>query len=178
MPSAQLDSDCWNEIKSAYEQGVDDPALSADFGVSREAIRQRRLRDKRAGRPWLNQAMIKAEQQKAQIDRNARITNSKTLSVTSVTAEQSVASRLQEIAERNSLRVAKMADKALREVADSPPEVESWADAGQAYKLLRLAAGLDKEGSQVSLNFGAMFKPQAGSADSVVVVVESSEGGV
>lgn len=141
--------------------GVEDKVLSIDYGVDKPTIRMRRMRE-----GWMTPAKIQAQREaEAARMKSMKRGNGAALAeqdVTRVTrgAIQTVAEQILKLAERNGLRVAQMSDRALRGVAQSPPEIESWGDVMQAYKALRLAAGVDKEGgTNVLLNLGAFWQP-------------------
>lgn len=59
---------------------------------------------------------------------------------------------LLDIHNATALSLVKASGEKLQEFSQKPAQIESWQDAATAYKLQRLAAGIDREGTQVSLN--------------------------
>lgn len=77
--------------------------------------------------------------------------------VTAVT--NAVSDSLESIHAGTALALAKSTAAALGKFAQAPAPLESWSDASTAYKMQRLACGIDKEGAQVQVNM-TMFQAE------------------
>ena len=166
MPAMLISKEEWKEIQKASEAGVPDSQLSEQFGISKASIKMRRMRE-----GWLTPARLKAEVA-AQSARKLALSQgvslrekeeSKTGVVTRVTAEESIASKLLKMGETGTLALAEVALRKALFVRDNPEtidDLETIGDMSTALKLLRTAAGLDRQENSVAvaLNFGAFWQ--------------------
>lgn len=81
---------------------------------------------------------------------------------------------LADLHSRTALKLAQASAAALGAFAEAPSEIKDWQDAKTAYSIQRLACGIDKEGTQVSLNL-AMFQ-QGNSEQDVGWESDDSQG--
>lgn len=166
MPSGVSYSVDWQEIRKASEQGVSDVALEEQYGVPRNAIKQRRFRE-----DWITPAKLAEAAEIASIKakRSNRVTDvtgkQKSPSALAVTAEN-----LGEKAAAYSLKVfeaaSKLAQKGLKEL----PIPDDWKSFNVADQVVRRAAGLDKPQTAVQVNLGGFFRP---ADDEGCLVIES-----
>ena len=159
MPAMLISKEEWNTIKLASEAGVDDQQLSEDYGVSKASIRKRRQLDK-----WLTPRKIEEEKAVAKAKALARQSPSNISQVSQKpSAEESIASKLLKMGETGTLALAEVALQKALFVRDNPEtidDLETIGDMSTALKLLRTAAGMDKQESNVAvaLNFGAFWE--------------------
>ncbi len=186
MPAAKLSKGEWNEIRMASEAGASDGQLSQDFGVSRDSIRMKRMRE-----DWLTPAKVQAEiaaQRERELVlkrgnpvamREAKLEEEKKNGVTHVTGTDSVASQMLKDAEKCSALAMKLFLGKLKSAADSPESIDglsSVQDVAVAVKGARQIAGLDKPQLAVGVNFGAFWDGPESADEKPVVVVQSTEG--
>ncbi len=151
----------WAEIRSASEQGVSDPDLQAKFGVSKNAIQQRRFREK-----WITPATIAQEALVQQARNKARGMGNQSI-VRGVsetpTAIAVVASTVAEKGEAHALRVLDFASRMTAEAiaGEKVPTPSNWKELDTADRMARRAAGLDKPQTNVQINVGGMFGAMA-----------------
>lgn len=156
MSCVTLSDEEWKEIEICYSRGMTDQELAHEFFPNYPIDKARaRIRKRRQLDGWVTPERIEAA-----VLRKKSISQQDSQKPV-IKAEDALASKIVELLDRNSLRVSQMADKAIREVADSPPPIEGWQDALTAYKMLRLAAGVDKDGKSIQINFGAIFNAPA-----------------
>ena len=168
----------WREIRKASEAGVPDGQLSEDYGVSKGAIKVRRLREQ-----WATQTRINAEveAQKARGLALARGIPKNAEGVTHVTAEASIAQKLLADGELAGLHAMAILLKKLTFSAENPEtiaDLETVSDVSTAVKTARSIAGLDK--SDVTVNVPVMFwnGQDASQIDSGGVIEVENEGTV
>lgn len=152
MPVATLTDDQWREIRIASEAGVEDKELAEAWGVEKNAIHQRRWREK-----WLTPRAV--AMQRAEQEARAKAANgAKAIRAVSEggkigqNALEIVAEKVRNYAESGTLRIAKLAHESLQSVESL--QIRTWNDASTAYGTLRKAAGMDKE-SQIQINVGS-----------------------
>ncbi len=160
-------------VKSLSLAGVCDPDIAAAFpGLTSNAIKQWRFQDPqwkaayRALKEIENPTSAPAPTITAQTpktltrpsDRPGTLTApttkaERTMAGSNQTLTEVIENSLSGIAERNSLRMARVTDKALAKFERRPAAIKDWTQAGQAYRINRLATGQDSgEGPSVSLN--------------------------
>lgn len=161
MPAARLTKEGWFEIQRASEAGVDDDQLSQDYGVSKGAIRIRRMRE-----GWLTPrkmaeevAIQKAKAEVRNLSNKAAVTG-----VTTTPAEESIARKMLRDGETAGIHAMSVLLKKLAFAAENPEtisDLETVGDISVAVKAARGIAGLDKQGQgQVVLNFGAFWNAE------------------
>lgn len=162
MPAAKLTPEQWAEVRRADEQGVDKDTLCRTWGITYNALRQRRHREN-----WLTPSRVRAEAVAQEAKRKARYLPPATGSrsetgphVTTVTADLSAlsvtAQNLNDKAHEGSLISASLFLNAIVAAANQgilPPQ--NGRELYTAMKGLRHAAGMDKEG--LAINIGAFF---------------------
>lgn len=84
-----------------------------------------------------------------------------------------VTANLVEIHAKTAISLAEASAKVLGKFAAKPAPVRSWQDASVAYKVQRLATGVDREGTEVKVNL-AMFSGEAAPEQGPVWEVEDS----
>jgi hypothetical protein len=160
MPAVSaLTKEQWEEVKTASVAGIPDERLSKEYGVSMDAIRQRRKRQQ-----WPTQLRAEREREKA---RQALQNKGKTSVVkgdgaeTIVTEGQSsptalnlVSRTLAEMAELYPLEASKYLYAKLQETVtnDLLPAPSSWKEANTADQMLRRNLGLDKPQTEVNVS--------------------------
>ncbi len=152
----------WNEVRKAYEIGVDPSALSQEYGVTLEAIRKRKQRE-----GWLT---LQSIENQAQAMREKR-EQTQGLSRNVPKAEEVAGKSLVERGERHAIRVFEAASAALERSLPTLPDPDNWKTAAIADQMARRAAGMDKQAS-VTVNVGGLF---GGMAEGVTLEVESGE---
>lgn len=155
----------WLSIEKAAVAGVPYAKLAEIHEIEPEAIRQRASRYR-----WAVPARIRAIAREVANLPVAPVTTGERCHVTEhgdriarVTAET-----LQDMHARTAAALVSASSRALAAFAEKPAPVTDWQEAATAYKVQRLAAGIDKEGAQVRVNV-AMF------TDSGVPVVRAEE---
>ncbi len=144
MPAiALLSPEVWEALKLANIRGVTDEALSKQFDISQGAIRAKRFKDPAWRGAMADQRIAQPKQQQA----NAKVTEHAVSTV--------VTANLAEIHSGTATKLAQAAAVALGTFAQKPAAIESWADASTAYKVQRLACGMDKEGTTVNIGLGS-----------------------
>jgi hypothetical protein len=163
MPAiALLAPEVWEALKLANIRGVSDEALSRQFEVSREAIRVRRMRD-----PAWAAAITDARQVKSVNTANV------TANVTAEAVSTAITNNLADLHTKTATALVQLAHDKVRKFAENAPDLENYQELATLYKVQRLAAGIDKEGTQVSLNL-AMFQ-QGNAEEGVSWEVEGTE---
>lgn len=163
-----LSKEEWKEVQKASEAGLEDEELSRTYGVSKASIKMRRMREK-----WMTPNRIRAEiaASKARAD-SMRIGNGQAKkelaalgdgNVTTVTkpALEAVSESLLEDGKASSILGMRLLKGLLERAAKDPESLESLetaSDVVTAVKGARLIAGLDREGSSVTLNLGAFWE--------------------
>lgn len=136
----------WQAIRLAAVRGVSDQSLAEAFGVSREAIRQRRSREKWPGR----------EKRRGQSQSTERKVS---LAESGERADELATVSLSEIGERNALLVARetarLIEKAFKQ---GMPVPDQWSELVSANKLVESATGRSREGVSVALTWGAFWQ--------------------
>ncbi len=148
MPLA-LDVD-WSAVEKAAIAGMDYSQLSRSFGVPETAIR------KRASRYSWPVAYKVGSKAVSQIP----VTKAKNEAISST-----VTANLADIHATTATQLVNAAAKSLGAFAEKPAVVESWQDAATAYKVQRLAAGVDREGAEVKVNVAMFSELRAAPAD-------------
>ena len=149
----------WNEIRDASEAGIDDDELVEIYPMlTKGAIKMRRSREK-----WLTPRRVAADVAAEKARRSALLSpEPQKVEIATKSASEMVASKIVEILDRNNLRVAEMADKAIRDSMDRPPSIETAADLMTYLKALRLAGGVENENKKgVTINLGAFLTAPA-----------------
>lgn len=147
----------WAEVRKASEAGVDDDSLAKDFGVSKGAIRIRRMREKWSTEKSRAEAAAVAKT-KAQFKTmgSAAVT-----SVTATTAEESIAAKMASMAEDIGLKAMEIIQRKMKFAAENPGSIDDFetiGDIATGAKTARSIAGLDKhEGGGIQINLGSFF---------------------
>lgn len=151
----------WEEIKRAAIAGVPYKELADSWGLQgTDAIRQRASRE-----DWPVPRRVLEKAQKQLADAEALVSKAKqdaqpaSYSVSSksnVTAVTMAAESLVLSHTRTANALVLATEKALSRFAKAPADIETWTDASTAYKLQRLAAGIDREGTQVNVNLAML----------------------
>ncbi len=140
----------WDTIEKSAIAGLSFTQLAEIHGVPDGTIRQRALRYK-----WPVPRRIKAiaREMHAQGVPGVSLCNDrgKNEEMARVTVET-----LQEAHSRTAAALVQAAARGLARFAEAAPAPENWQEAATAYKVQRLAAGIDKEGGEVRVNV-AMF---------------------
>lgn len=136
MPEAVLSPQEWEAVKLTSIKGVPDSEIAAQFGITNEAIRQRRFRDP----VWkaANELKVGRCNEVSQREEKEQETASLAQKVASAVSEN-VAS----IAAANNLLALQIAQKGLQKANLAPPEVKAWSDVEILAKITAKAAGLD-----------------------------------
>lgn len=141
MPEAVLTPQEWEAVKLANVQGVSDTELSERFGVSTEAIRQRRFRD-----PVWKAAFEASKGSYNVVSQKAP----ETLQIAQKVAS-SVSESISALGERNRLLALQIAAKGLKQADQAPPEVQSWQDVKALMDIVSKASGMES-GNAVQVN--------------------------
>lgn len=150
-------------VKTLSLSGLGDAAILARFPTLKDAtLRQWRARDP----IW--SAAFQAVRAKRKVEAMA-VTEQKVQAVT-----DSVTGTISELHAGTALQLVQASAQALKAFAASPAPVTDWQTAQTAYKVQRLAAGIDKEGGEVRVNV-AMFTEQAGGKVSHEIETEAWE---
>lgn len=141
MPEAVLSPEEWDAVKLTSIKGVADQEIAEQFGITCEAIRQRRFRDP----VW--KAAMEAK------GGNCNVVSQKAPEAAEIA--QKVASTVSEniarLGEQNRLLALQIAGKGLKQANDAPPEVQSWQDVKALMDIVSKAAGLEA-GNAVQVN--------------------------
>lgn len=133
MPEAVLSPQEWEAVKLTSIKGVPDQDIAEQFGITCEAIRQRRFRDP----VW--KAAMEAK------GGNCHVVSQKAPETAEIA--QKVASTVSEniarLGEQNRLLALQIAGKGLKQANDAPPEVQSWQDVKALMDIVSKAAGLE-----------------------------------
>ena len=145
MPSPKLSPEAWKQVQIASEAGCTDEELTRVYGITRNAIKQRRWREK-----WNTPAVLARE---AEMKRNAsKLSHITAASVTSVTEGAKTAQMiLSERGEHGSLLASQLLLSLLERAAKAPDRVRpltSVGDVSVALNGIRKAAGMDKQEQQ------------------------------
>jgi hypothetical protein len=155
MPAADLSPEQWRELKTANEAGVETEELAERFGVTTNAIRQRRYREK-----WVTPRKVQEEAMVQRARAQARnLPNSGVMPVMpGMSALSITAETLTDKAQEGSLIAASMFLDAIREsLSNGGIKAPSTAkDLLTSMKGLRLAGGLDKEAG-LTVNIGGFW---------------------
>lgn len=140
--------DTWEAIKLASIRGVSDHDLADKFGVTREAIRQRRCRDKTWQAAVTPVSSLKSEDKRveSQVVTSAASTASLAEKV-AATVSENIAS----LGESNRLLALQIASKGLKQADAAPPEVTSWGDVRALVDIVHKASGMES-GNAVQVN--------------------------
>ncbi len=135
----------WIAIEKSAIAGVTYAQLSQRYGVSEVAIRSRASRYKWpvSFRPGPTMARPEIVTKAQQIATNEAV---------AATIQESVA----DAHSRTAAALVQASAAALARFAEAAPAPENWQEAATAYKVQRLAAGIDKEGGEIKVNV-AMF---------------------
>lgn len=137
----------WNAIEKAAIAGVSYPQLAKTYDIPVTAIRKRSSRFS-----WPVPTAIALAVTNAEI----KAQNAKILAVT--------VKGVNELHEESAVTLVTASHKALKKFSRHAPVPDNWTDAKTAYSVMRLAAGIDKEGGPVvSLNLwgGGAIAPVA-----------------
>lgn len=140
--------DTWEAIKLASIRGVSDHDLADKFSVTREAIRQRRCRDKTWQAAVTPVSSLKSEDKRveSQVVTSAASTVSLASKV-AATVQENIAS----LGESNRLLALQIASKGLKQADAAPPEVTSWQDVRALVDIVHKASGMES-GQNVQVN--------------------------
>lgn len=158
MPAMKLSPDQWAEVKKASEAGVDDAQLSQDFGISKGAIRIRRMRENwSTGKSRAEAvAVARVKSQFKGMPATGLVTG-----VTKPNAEESIAAKMAAQAEEIGLHAMAIIARKMKLAAENPETIddfESIGDVATGAKTARSIAGLDKtEGGGIHINLGSFF---------------------
>ena len=165
----QISPEVWEAVKIASIRGVPDVELSEQFGVTREAIRQRRFRDKTWAAAVSPISMLHNEERKAEASRIV------TGGVETDSLAQKVAQKVSESAEsistHNLLLASQIARKGLQRASgeiDALP-IENIADIERIFKMAAIAGKWNQP--QVSVNQAFAFG--GGQDDAAIVECET-----
>lgn len=147
---SDLSPDQWREVRDASIVGVADETLAEKFGITREAIRQRRFRE---DWPTMERLRIKQRESLALLSEDLRKEVKDPLSRT-VTAASVIAENLEEIGREHELRIAKYASEKARLALerDALPIPQDWKTLDVTDKMVRRSTNLDKPQIQVTTN--------------------------
>jgi hypothetical protein len=169
MPAADLSPEQWREIRTANEAGVETEELAERFGVTTNAIRQRRYREK-----WVTPRKVQEEAMVQRARAQARnLPNSGVMPVMpGMSALSITAETLTDKAQEGSLIAASMFLDAIREsLSNGGIKAPSTAkDLLTSMKGLRLVGGLDKE-ANLTVNIGGFWgsgRPEREAQGSIV----------
>ena len=145
----QISPEVWEAVKIASIRGVPDVQLSEQFGVTREAIRQRRFRDKAWAAAVSPVSMLHNEERKAEASRI--VTGGPETAEIAQKVASTVSENIARLGEQNRLLALQIAGKGLKQANDAPPEVQSWQDVKALMDIVSKAAGLEA-GNAVQVN--------------------------
>lgn len=146
MPAVSpLSKEGWEQLKKASEMGVKDEVLANEYGVTRDAIRLRRSREK-----WLT--MERVEQHLA--ERRERMIDTERYKG----ALEVVAETLQERAEAYSLNTFNKVSALAKKGLELLPTPDTWKTFQIADTIARRAAGLDRPQTQINVAIGGAFR--------------------
>ena len=169
MPDSEtktpISPEVWEAIKIANIRGVPDTELSDQFGVTREAIRQRRFRDKMWAAAVTPITSLKSEERKEEASQIV------TEGAGTASLAQKVAQKVSESAEglsaSNLLIASQIAKKALSRVSGEIDHlaIENIADVERIFKMAALAG----KWSQPIVNVNQAFAFGGGQDDSTIM---------
>lgn len=160
MPTPpSVPEETWEQIRLASIAGVEDERLAAEYGVTREAIRARRCRQK-----WPTKTRVEIEQEKAHralIEARSTLVQTSELSPDEkgassqpATAAEMIGKSMQEMQEMYPLVASRYVWEKLQETVtkDLLPAPDSWKAMAVADSILAKRLGLDKPESSVSVS--------------------------
>ena len=165
----QISPEVWEAVKIASIRGVPDVELAEQFGVTREAIRQRRFRDKTWAAAVSPVSMLHNEERKAEASQIV------TRGVETASLAQKVAQKVSESAEsisaHNLLLASQIAKKGLQRASGEIEHlaIENMADIERIFKMAAMAGKWNQP--QVSVNQAFAFG--GGQEDSAIVECET-----
>lgn len=170
MPSAILSAEEWAEVKAASEAGMDDDELAQTYGVLKNAIQQRKYREK-----WLTPRKMKemAMVQEAK-DKARSMTNS--VAVRDVSEEKSamavMSAKIAKLKEETPLMIAERASELIMEGLKTLLAPKGWKEMAIAQKVFNDATGLNKGGGMVIQVGGAAWggSPQTSERPQIVTI--------
>lgn len=173
MAAASASPEAWEAIRTASIKGVDDDMLAITFGVTKNAIWSRRYDDP-AWSAAVKDRTLALRGKKRDIPVLDKEEVAKTVAAVSALS-------LQQIAEENSLLLARYTHGKIRTAAESDllPAPSDWSQLKTASEILRKATGQDKDQAPVTLNlFGSSSfgEPEGAVIDLPVETQEAEEG--
>lgn len=159
------------------EKGVTDEVLEREFGVDKNAIRQRRFNDKKKGSPWITPKELELEERKKALERHFKgKKNSGTeggggMDLVPVTDQEMVQLR----DENPKLFARKIGSLLLEGLAllKIPTSAQEWVSLHNAY---RKALGMDQGGGvNVLIGSGMNWSSQKGEGHGKPVIEIASE---
>ena len=157
----------WSEARKAYEHGASPSTITEKFGVTKEALKKRKLRE-----GWRTITAARQEVEAMERERERSLGLSPIVpSGVEVAGEQ-----LLRNGETSSLLASNLALSLLKSAtADTLKPLADIADVSTSLKVARLAAGMDKQSTQVNVMVGGMFSQSQG--EGLTLDVDTSEQG-
>lgn len=149
----QISPEVWEAVKIASIRGVPDVELSEQFGVTREAIRQRRCRDKAWAAAVTPISSLKSEEKKAEASQ--LVTRGAETAFLAQKVAQKVSESAESISTHNLLLASKIAQKGLQRASgeiEALP-IENIADIERIFKMAAMAGKWNQPQVQVNQAF-------------------------
>ena len=144
-----ISPEVWEAVKIASIRGVPDVQLSEQYGVTREAIRQRRCRDKVWAAAVSPVSMLHNEDRKAEASR--LVTECPETAEIAQKVASTVSENISRLGEQNRLLALQIAGKGLKQANAAPPDVQSWQDVKALMDIVSKASGMES-GNAVQVN--------------------------
>lgn len=171
MPAPKLSPEAWSEIRICGESGMSDEELSETYMVSKEAIRQRRKREKWITPKALKEmAMIQEAKDKARVMNNDSVT-----SVTGPTAVVAIAAKLSKMKEETLLLVAEKCQELITQGFEKLTAPKGWKEMAVANTIFNNAVGVNKGGGMVIQVGGAAWQGSPQGERPKIIQIEAQE---
>lgn len=175
MPAAKLSKEIWLEIKTASECGMDDDELSQTYNIPKNAIQQRKHREK-----WLTPRKLKELAMVQEAKDAARVMNNKTEGVSSVSADTptalvNVAAKLTAIKETTFLALAEKTSELMLEGLKTLLAPKGWKEMSIASTVFSNAVGANKGGGMVIQVGGAAWQGSPQGEKPRIIQIEAQE---
>jgi len=175
MPAAILMPHQWDEVKTAYEQGVSYSKLSDSFGISQGAIRKRASVNQ-----WISPARLAQLTHEESLKSKSRCLPSGEMKRLSqdVKGVEVVAENISEIVDKLALRITQTLAKQTNDALDSAPEAfrpTNLKQLGSAVSTIWKVSGRDKPQMSLSVNLWGGNNTQNKGEESECIDLEELE---